>query len=319
MDLTDAELDTLAQSRVFAHVARDRIRARLKPSGQIALRPGAVLLELGQRNAVIYLLVKGRLAIYLDSNNSIPVAYVEPGECVGEASIIDDEAASASVVAVEASELLMTNPDHLWELMHSEPAIALNMMQILTERIRRNNMAILESLKQQAQLRAIATVDPLTGLHNRRWMNEMFLRQIDRSARAGEALSLAILDIDHFKAVNDEHGHLAGDQVLAQLARTMQNHFRPTDLLARYGGEEFCVLLPEAAVATAVAALDRLRVSIGKTPMQIAQGAAIQVTVSCGVAQWRAGGSLDDLVKRADDALYRAKNGGRNRVIAADA
>ena len=315
--LTDAELDTLARSRLFADVPREKIRERLKPSGEITLRPGAVLLELGQRNANSYLLVSGRLAIHLDADNKIPVAYVEPGECVGEISILDEEAASASVVAVDPSHLLMTNPDHLWELMRGEHAIALNLMHIFTDRIRRNNAAILDNLKQQAQLRAISTIDPLTGLHNRRWMNEMFLRQIDRSARSGEALSLAVIDIDHFKSVNDRHGHLAGDQVLAQIARMMQNHFRPSDLLARYGGEEFCVLLPAADVGAASAALDRLRASIERTPIPLSEGEPLPVTVSSGVAQWREGWSLDDIVRSADQALYRAKNEGRNRVIAA--
>ena len=106
MALNDAELDTLASSRLFAGVDRERLRATLKPSGEINLRTGAVLLELGQRNAVIYLLVSGRLSVHLDDNARIPVAYVLPGECVGEISIIDDEAASASVIAEESSRLL---------------------------------------------------------------------------------------------------------------------------------------------------------------------------------------------------------------------
>jgi len=316
MQLTDEELATLAQSQLFAGVPVERIRERLKPSGEVTLRPGAVLLELGQRNATIYLLVSGKLAVHLDPEHRVPVAYVHPGECVGEISILDDEAASASVIAVEPSQLLMTNPDHLWELMRAEHAIALNMMHIFTERIRRNNAAILENLKQQAQLRAISTIDPLTGLHNRRWMNEMFLRQIDRCAREAKPLSLAVVDIDHFKSVNDTHGHPGGDQVLVQVAHAMQKHFRPTDLLARYGGEEFCVLLPDTALDLAAAALDRLRASIAGTALELGEGKTLKITISGGVAQWREGWSLEDLVNAADAALYRAKREGRNRVLA---
>ena len=317
MQLTDEELNTLAQSRLFAGVPVDKIRERLKPSGEITLRPGAVLLELGQRNAVVYLLVSGKLAIHIDQENKIPIAYVQPGECVGEISILDDQAASASVVAVEISHLLMTNPDHLWELMRGEHAIALNMMQIFTERIRRNNTAILENLKQQEQLQALSTIDQLTGLHNRRWMNEMFLRQIDRCAREAKPLSLAVVDIDHFKAVNDTYGHLGGDQVLAQVARAMQQHFRPTDLLARYGGEEFCVLLPDTTLDLGAAALDRLRASLAAATIALNDGQSLTVKISGGVAQWREGWSLEDLIRAADEALYRAKREGRNRVLTA--
>jgi diguanylate cyclase (GGDEF)-like protein len=315
MSLNESELATFAQSRLFEGVPIEKIRERLKPTGEITLRPGAVLLELGQRNSVIYLLVSGKLAIHLDAENRIPVAYVHPGECVGEISILDDEAASASVVAVETSQLLMTNPDHLWELMRAEHAIALNMMHIFTERIRRNNAAILETLKQQAQLQAISTFDPGTGLHNRRWMNEMFLRQIDRCARGGQPLALAMLDIDRFKTVNDTYGQPAGDQVLRWVARAMQQHFRPGDLIVRYGGEEFCVLLPDTRSDRALAALERLRASIETATITLDDGRSLTITLSGSVAAWRDGWSLDDLVTAANKALNAAKQGGRNRVV----
>ena len=316
--LDAAELAALAGSRLFAGVARERLLERLQPDGEVNLRPGAVLLEFGQRNANIYLLVSGRLAIHLDDEARIPVAHVEPGECVGEISIIDDQAASASVVALEPSRLLVTNAAHLWELMAVAPTLAVNLMHILAERIRRNNVAVLESYREQALLRNVSTVDPLTGLHNRRWLNDMFIRQVDRCARARQAVCLAMVDIDHFKSVNDTYGHQAGDRVLAQVGRTMQRQLRPGDLVARYGGEEFAVLLPETALAEALAALERLRLAIGQCHASVAQRATIRVSVSIGVAQWQSGWSLDDLVQAADQALYRAKQAGRNCIVAAD-
>jgi diguanylate cyclase (GGDEF)-like protein len=312
--LNAAELAALAGSRLFQGVARERLLECLKPNGELNLRPGAVLLELGQRNANIYLLVSGRLAIYLDDDARIPVAHVEPGECVGEISIIDDEAASASVVALEPSRLLVTNAAHLWELMAAEPALAVNLMHILAERIRRNNVAVLESYRQQAHLRNISTVDPVTGLHNRRWLNDMFIRQIDRCTRSRQPVCLAMVDLDRFKSVNDNYGHQAGDRVLAQVGRVMQRQLRPSDLVARYGGEEFALLLPETALQEAVAALERLRLAIGQCQTAVAQRATIRVSVSIGIAQWRDGWSLDDLIQAADQALYAAKQSGRNRI-----
>ncbi len=313
------ELDTLTASRLFRGVARERLLERLKPNGEVSLRAGAVLLEHGQRNANIYLLVSGRLAIRLDDDARIPVAHVEPGECVGEISVIDDEAASASVVALEPSRLLVTNAAHLWELMAEEPAVALNLMHILAERIRRNNVAVLESYRQQAQLRNISTMDPVTGLHNRRWLNDMFIRQIDRCARAHLPSCLAMVDIDRFKSVNDSYGHQAGDRVLAQVGRLLLKQLRPSDLIARYGGEEFAVLLPETGSPEAVAALERVRLAIGQCQTAIAQRATIRVSVSIGIAQWREGWSLDELIQAADGALLEAKQAGRNRIMLAEA
>jgi diguanylate cyclase (GGDEF)-like protein len=318
LELNDAELDTLCRSKLFQGVSRARLFACLKPNGEINLRPGGVLLELGQRNAAIYLLVSGRLAIYVDRDARIPIAHIEAGECVGEISIIDDEAASAWVVAIEPSRLLVTNPDDLWGLMAEAPGVALNLMHIMAERIRRNNAAVLESLKQQAQLRMISTIDSVTGLHNRRWLNEVFIRQIDRCHREGQPVCIAMLDIDHFKSVNDTFGHRAGDLVLAQLGRVMQAQFRPTDMIARYGGEEFSVLLPETDLREATAALERVRLAIEKTQTSVAARTAIKVTVSVGIAQWADGFSLDDLIQRADQALYRAKQSGRNAVAVAE-
>lgn len=316
--LNDAELNTLVQSRLFRGVARERLFERLKPNGEVNLRPGGVLLELGQRNAVIYLLISGRLAIYVDRDARIPIANIEPGECVGEISIIDDEAASAWVVATEPSRLLLTNPDHLWDLMAEEHGVALNLMHIMAERIRRNNAAVLDSVKQQAQLRTISTIDPVTGLHNRRWLNDVFIRQIDRCSRAGRPICLAMIDLDHFKSINDTFGHRAGDLVLAQLGRTMQSQFRPSDLIARYGGEEFAVLLPETDVQEATAALERVRLAIESTRTSVAARTMVKVTVSAGIASWAEGYSLDDLIQRADQALYRAKKFGRNAVAVAE-
>lgn len=158
--------------------------------------------------------------------------------------------------------------------------------------------------------------DPLTGLANRRHFNAVVDREIDRVARSGEAALLLMLDIDHFKRVNDTHGHAAGDLVLQSVARTLMSCVRPMDTLARYGGEEFAVVLPCCQAAFGQVVAERIRRSVESTPVPIAPGVALNVTVSIGGAfalEWIRSTRLL-WVDRADAQLYRAKEAGRNRV-----
>ncbi len=163
---------------------------------------------------------------------------------------------------------------------------------------------------QAAKLEELATTDVLTGTFNRRKFNELILAEIERVRRYGHPLSLLVVDIDHFKRINDTHGHEAGDEVLIVLAGLIRTGIRATDSLARWGGEEFVVLSPEVSVEEAAGLAERLRSAAGT----YAYSFVGRVTASIGVAQHRAGETPDELFARADEALYRAKEGGRDRV-----
>ena len=162
----------------------------------------------------------------------------------------------------------------------------------------------------------LALTDPLTGAFNRRTFLELAEKEIARTRRAKGALSLVMLDLDHFKEINDRYGHLAGDAVLKGVVTTVQTCLRKEDLLVRYGGEEFCILLPSLAIDRAKAMAERMRevVERAKFPHN---GRSLQVTVSIGVAGLSNTGSegVETLVSRADEALYAAKKSGRNRVV----
>jgi diguanylate cyclase (GGDEF)-like protein len=149
----------------------------------------------------------------------------------------------------------------------------------------------------------MAQQDPLTGLPNRRAWNAALPPAMRRAARDGVPLALAVLDLDHFKAFNDEHGHQGGDRLLKAAAAAWTANLRTVDILARYGGEEFAALLPGADAADAVELIDRLR---PLTPMGC--------TFSAGVAVWDGAEAGEDLLARADQALYRAKAAGRDRT-----
>ena len=160
------------------------------------------------------------------------------------------------------------------------------------------------------QLEAMATHDFLTGAYNRRKLSELVTAEVARAIRYAQPLSLLILDLDHFKQVNDVHGHEAGDTVLVAVAGVLDNTIRSTDSLARWGGEEFVVLAPALGISGAVTLAQRLRTAIAA---QEIPGVG-QVTASFGVAEVRPDDTPDTLLDRADQALYRAKENGRDRV-----
>jgi diguanylate cyclase (GGDEF)-like protein len=161
----------------------------------------------------------------------------------------------------------------------------------------------------------LATTDPLTGVFNRRTFIELAEQELARAHRAGTPLTIMMLDLDHFKQVNDTCGHLVGDEVLVSFTRLIRDCIRRGDLVVRYGGEEFCVLLPSTTLAAATALAERIRTTCAAEPLT---ERAFKVTVSIGLTARPSTGvtRLNDLLARADEALYRAKDGGRNQVVA---
>jgi len=162
-----------------------------------------------------------------------------------------------------------------------------------------------------------ALTDPLTGVFNRRTFLELSKKEAARAQRRGTLTSVLMLDIDHFKQINDSFGHPAGDLVIKALADITGRSLRPTDILARYGGEEFVVTLPETDSAVASRVAERLRTAIGEAVVGT-EGGDVHFTVSVGVATFATGVSIVDAMARADQALYRAKQNGRDRVEVAD-
>lgn len=162
----------------------------------------------------------------------------------------------------------------------------------------------------------LSVIDQLTGLHNRRYMNGQLEQFMQRAVRGNQPLSLMMTDIDHFKAVNDTHGHQAGDDVLREIGKRLRANVRPTDVVCRTGGEEFVVLMPNTPGDLACAAAERIRKAVAAAEFPVLGGTKdLRITVSAGVSTLQgAGDTIDDLMHRADTALYQAKTGGRNRV-----
>ena len=277
------------------------------------LQAGEILIEAGKPNRTLYLLLSGRLRIHLDSLDSQPVCLLEVGESVGELSVIDQKPTSAFVAADAPSRVLEVDHDLFWALANASHAVASNMLITLAQRLRANNFAMTESMELQRLYKRHATIDQLTGLHNRRWLDDVLPRQTKRSSMNASPLSLMMVDIDHFKKFNDNFGHLAGDQVLYAVAQAMLKCVRPTDMLARFGGEEFVVMLTDTDMEGTKVVAERIRQGVASTIVKMGDERPLpSVTVSLGLAQMASFASVETLLAAADEALYRAKEKGRN-------
>lgn len=164
--------------------------------------------------------------------------------------------------------------------------------------------------------RALATAltDPVTGINNRAAMDQTLEREVELAHRHRIPLSLIMLDVDRFKQINDEHGHLTGDEILRQVARCIAECIRRSDVLFRYGGEEFAIVLANTELYGATLLAQRVRSAVERMPVRHGE-AEVPVTVSVGVSQLEDGDEAVDLIAKADRALYRAKEQGRNRVV----
>lgn len=195
-------------------------------------------------------------------------------------------------------------------------AIAYSIYRINMQRARQENLRLEKMVKERTrEIERLSQTDGLTGLFNRRHLEEHMAAEFRRAMRYRHNLSLMVLDLDHFKQINDSHGHLAGDEVLRWAAARLRNALRETDFIGRYGGEEFVVVLPETDIKTAAELAEALRRLIGAQPVKF-EAKAIAVTVSIGVSEFRPGTTdYQVMFREADRALYRAKAEGRNRVV----
>ncbi len=192
----------------------------------------------------------------------------------------------------------------LLQLQDQDPAL---LAKTLIDRLEADKRALQAQLEEQAYR---SSTDPLTGIANRKQFEDSLFREVARSRRYGHPLCLAILDIDHFKRVNDRYGHDTGDEVLKRLSRCVSEHIRTIDLLARWGGEEFTIIFPDSDLRASTRACEKIRALISCAPMP----EDLELSCSFGVAEYHVRDDVQSLFQRADRCLYQAKRAGRNRV-----
>ena len=233
-----AELDPaeLYNLKVLHGVSPAGVELVLETCAVRRLVPGEVLISLGQVNRTMYVVISGALSVHLEAPTAESVATLGPGETVGELSVMDAAPASAFVVASEATKLLALDERSFWAVVDASHEFAVNLLLLLAQRLRKNNSTVSTNIRLQREYKRNALIDGLTGLHNRRWLEEALPRLVTRHVKGKKPLVVLLTDVDHFKKFNDTYGHQAGDQVLVAVGKIFQQCLRPTDLAARYGG-----------------------------------------------------------------------------------
>lgn len=306
----------LGETVLFASVPEQTIHQFLARTRITQFSAGSLLIDPSNRHSYMYLLISGEAIVRLDRRDGPLIATIKPGDCVGELSLLDGDSPSAYVVVAADCEALEISAALLWEMVNESHEVARNMVFLLTRRIRSGNAVVNKSLELHKRTAEEANKDALTGLYNRRWLdqtNELFEQQ--RCDNSIQHYGVIMLDVDHFKRINDNYGHAVGDDVLRMIAKILRDAVRPGDSVVRYGGEEFLVLLPEADRSVGMQVAERLRSSVAEVSAQQASKTQPVTHISLGVALLLPGHSgLGDLINDADKALYRAKSQGRNRV-----
>ena len=291
-------------------VAIESIQHLLAPCTVQNLNPGDVLIESGKPNRLMYALLSGRLRIHLDLEED-PITVLGPGEIVGELSVVDGQATSAHVVADSECRVLGIDENTAWALMRTSHNVAYNLIKVLAQRLRGGNSVISTTQELQREYERYAVVDGLTGLYNRRWLDEMLPGQIERCRETYRDLSILIMDLDGFKNYNDTYGHLAGDHVLVTVGTTLAGSMRAGEMIARYGGDEFIILMPDVTIDLLKNVAARLKRSVREAPLGAEWAHLPPIGISIGWTQMTEEDTSSTLIARADEALYQDKESGR--------
>ena len=312
---SDYKRSLLQALELFRGVRPDDVQDLLQRCDRRDLAAGELLLSPGAKNEHVFVVLSGSLNVHVGAPSTPVLATMETGACVGEMSIIEDRDPSAYVIGAEDTHLLVIHQSILWEMVDASHDFAKNLLIVLSERVRSHNKVIADSYGELRKFERHATTDALTGLGNRHSMEESFPREIARCEKDDEPVTLVMIDVDNFKDFNDKFGHIAGDRALAAVSRILRKQFRPRDVLVRYGGDEFAVLLPQVGEEIAMTIANRVRAAVsGNTGDGSDSLITIPVRLSMGVAEKHPNTTLDNLIRAADAALYRAKHAGRDMV-----
>lgn len=334
--------EALKSTELFSHFNEDKLQ-RLAELGEFCeMHPDAVVFREGDVGDILYLILQGRVKVTTAADPD-KVFVLADGDVMGEIGLLDGLARTATVITETPCQLFRLGRAQLQAFLDLEPGLAMTLMRVMNRKLRgtlgrekelnaslRKANAELERLNstlehlveqktQQLQLavedlRAMVDRDPLTGVYNRRKFDGL----LEEVVKQREQISLIMLDVDHFKRLNDNHGHQVGDRVLMQVAAVSEDCLGEMQYLARYGGEEFGIILKGVGKEEAVRIAEAVRETIESHHFPIRDCRPGYVCASLGVATYPdQAQDISGLIEAADKALYRAKENGRNRVEAA--
>lgn len=313
--LTPLEALEISNQELFNDVNFSSIMPLLSDCATRNMIKNEILINTGEKNNKVYLILSGSFSVHLTPDNTDSVTILKPGQSIGEIAVIDHQPASAYVSAAEDSRILVIDEDVMWSLIGSSHAISNNLLVVLSQRLRHGNSVINKIKGLLKEYEHNATVDALTSLYNRRWLDSTMLRVMHRCHKSDEALSVMMIDIDYFKNYNDNYGHLAGDIALRTVSQTIKQYLRPEDMVTRYGGEELFALLPGMDINSTLTVAERLREAIKRTEITNEENQSLpSITVSIGVAEMIDHDDPHKLIEAADKVMYQAKNSGRDKV-----
>lgn len=287
-------------------------------------QPGEIIIRENEPGDVFYVIRSGH-AVVLKGDFQSPtiLGFRSTGDSIGEMALLENLPRSATVIALSTVSLWCLSRELFYQFLgENHPSFSLDLMNMLSSRIRKSDeermrgyvrekeqVVVLESLSKQA------THDPLTGLFNRRYLDQILYGEIAHARQNGSLVGILMADVDHFKQVNDRYGHKAGDLMLQALGDLMKKCVRSADIVCRYGGEEFVIVMPGASVPTVSKCAEEIR-SKFEALCVVSESHEIHATISLGAAIYPLHGSnVDEVFVHADRAMYRAKQDGRNRVV----
>jgi len=300
-------IDLLSRVPLLQDLGRPELEKLASRTRREHFHSGADVVQIGAPGRSLYLVLDGLVqVIYPSASTDFELARLGAGDFFGEMALLNDKPRSATVRALTPVDLIALDKEDFRRVVSDTPGLALQLLAALSMRIRNADEQI-STLSDQA------VRDPLTGLLNRRAFQERLHEEVDRARRYGTRFGLVIMDVDHFKSINDTLGHVVGDEVLAWVGRVLQEHTRAADSPFRIGGEEFAVLCASSDARIAGLAARRLIgvVAEAKPPTDH----DMRITLSAGYSACPEHGlSFEDVYGTADDALLRAKASGRNQV-----